>query len=168
MRSNFSQVPIAVRFAISGAAPALSAHTYWLLALARKLTVPSGLRMSRNVSHGPNAVRLAINGCAPAFSAVTYWPLDLARSETSPLPRSMRSNCALVPMAPWLAISDDPLGALTYWLSARARRLTVPVGAAAPASPMLAASSRRAAVDGVPDSDWNGWFSVGEPVRSTR
>ena len=61
IRSNVSQGPIAVRLAISGEAPALSAVTMSLFACARKLTVTVS-RIRLNSSQGPIAVRLAISG----------------------------------------------------------------------------------------------------------
>ena len=63
-RSNLSHEPIAVRFAISGAAPAFSAATYRLLPSERSETLPSLLRMTWNVSAGPIDVRFAISGAA--------------------------------------------------------------------------------------------------------
>jgi len=45
---NFSQSPIAVRLAISGLVPALSATAYLPLALARRLMLPSALLMTVN------------------------------------------------------------------------------------------------------------------------
>src|SRR5260370_28308896 len=68
IRSNSSQVPIAVRLAISGDAPAFSAVTIMLLAWAFSLMLPSGLWMSWNVSHPPTAARLAISRYVPAPS----------------------------------------------------------------------------------------------------
>ena len=50
---------------MSGAAPALSAQTYWPFARARRLTVPLALWTSWKVSQAPTAVRLAISGAAP-------------------------------------------------------------------------------------------------------
>jgi hypothetical protein len=53
---------MAVRLAISGLLPALSAVTYRPLALASRLRLPSELMTSLNFSHAPIAVRLAISG----------------------------------------------------------------------------------------------------------
>src|SRR6185312_13577826 len=104
-----------VRLAISGDAPALSAATYRLFTVARRLTVPSELRISWNVSHAPAVARLAISAEAPAFSAATNCPLLLARSATLPLARLTTSNRSLVPAEVLLAISAVvALGALTY------------------------------------------------------
>src|SRR5260221_11165249 len=71
MRSNSSQGPMAVRLAISGDAPALSAVTIMLLAMGRRLTLPPGVWMRLNVSHGPTAGRLAVSGHAPAWATDT-------------------------------------------------------------------------------------------------
>jgi hypothetical protein len=62
---------MAVLLAISGLAPTLSAVTYWPLALASRLMLPSEPRTSSTLYEGPMAVRLAISGLAPAPSAVT-------------------------------------------------------------------------------------------------
>src|SRR6266851_2167117 len=82
MRSNCSQVPIAVRLAIRAWAPAFSAVTYLLFARANRLTVPLELWMSWKVSQVPIAVRLAISGEAPALSAVTIMLLGRTRGRT--------------------------------------------------------------------------------------
>src|ERR1700729_1931834 len=83
IRVNCSQVPIAVRLAMSGDAPALSAVTIMLLAWARKLIVPLELLMRSNDSQVPMAVRLAMSGDAPALSAVTMLLLATARKLTT-------------------------------------------------------------------------------------
>ena len=57
---------MAVRLAISGEAPALSAVTMSPLACARKLTLPSGLSMRSNSSADPIEALSAISGEAPA------------------------------------------------------------------------------------------------------
>src|SRR5260370_451551 len=131
IRSNSSQVPIAVRLAISGDAPAFSAVTIMLLARAFRLMLPSGLWMSWNVSHPPTAVRLAISGWAPACSAVTIMLFACARSAMPPLPRSISSNSSQPPIAVLLAISADApaLPAVTIMLLACARRLITGVDA---------------------------------------
>src|SRR5882757_3695357 len=83
MRSNSSHGPMAVRFAINGEAPALSAVTKLLFAFAWKLTLPSPLWVRPNVSHWPTAVLLAISGDAPALSAVTIMLLACDRKLTT-------------------------------------------------------------------------------------
>src|ERR1700761_6184888 len=74
---------MAVRLAMSGEAPALSAVTIMLLAMARRLIVPLELLISVNCSQVPIAVRLAMSGDAPALSAVTIMLLAMARKLTT-------------------------------------------------------------------------------------
>src|SRR5262249_32070837 len=76
---NFSQAPMAVRLAISGLAPPLSAVTILPLDLARNETVPSLFRMRSNCSHGRAAAALAIRGEAPEAGVVTNLLLTTAR-----------------------------------------------------------------------------------------
>ncbi len=83
--------------------------------------------ISWKVSQEPAEGRLAISASAPAFSALTNWLLLLAFSAMLPLPRSTRSNCSPVPTLDLLAISGEPLGAVTYRLLALERRLIVGV-----------------------------------------
>src|SRR5262249_6130298 len=125
MRSNSSQPPIAVRLAISGAAPAFSAVTYMLFTNALRLTLPSALWMSWNVSQPPMAVRLAISELAPAFSAVTIRLLACERRAMLPWPASSTSKVSHGPMAVRLAINGlaPALSAHTYAPFACARRL---------------------------------------------
>src|SRR5581483_12228081 len=70
-RSNVSHFPAAVRLAISGLAPPLSAVTIFLLAFASSTIDPSPTSKRKNASQAPASPRLAISGLAPAFSAVT-------------------------------------------------------------------------------------------------
>src|SRR3984957_8188977 len=129
MSVNCSQVPIAVRLAMSGDAPALSAVTIMLLAMARRLIVPLELLIRVNCSQVPIAVRLAMSGDAPALSAVTIMLLAWARKLIVPLELLMRSNCSQVPIAVRLAMSGDApaLSAVTIMLLAMARKLTTGV-----------------------------------------
>src|ERR1700730_15940728 len=104
MRSNCSQVPIAVRLAIRAWAPAFSAVTYLLFASANRLTVPLELWMSWKVSQVPIAVRLAISGEAPALSAVTY--MLLARD------RRLTTVVVVLPVVGWVG----RVGGRAIWL----------------------------------------------------
>src|SRR5882724_2337946 len=121
---------MAVRLAMSGLAPALSAVTIMLLAVARRLIVPLEFWMSWNDSQAPMAVRLAMSGLAPALSAVTIMLLACARSAIFPLPASSRVNSSQAPMAVRLAMSGlaPALSAVTIMVLAMARRLiTAPI-----------------------------------------
>src|ERR1700727_1478535 len=134
MSVNCSQVPIAVRLAMSGDAPALSAVTIMLLAMARRLIVPLELLIRVNCSQVPIAARLAMSGDAPALSAVTIMLLAWARKLIVPLEVLMRSNDSQVLTAVRLAMSGEApaLSAVTIMLLAMARKLTTVPGVVPP------------------------------------
>src|ERR1700722_15167330 len=115
---------------MSGDAPALSAVTIMLLAMARRLIVPLELLISVNCSQVPIAVRLAMSGDAPALSAVTIMLLAMARRLIVPLELLISVNCSQVPIAVRLAMSGDApaLSAVTIMLLAMARKLTTAPG----------------------------------------
>src|SRR4051812_50140558 len=81
MRANVSHWPIAVRLATSGAAPAFSAVTYWLLEWARSAIAPPPWSISSNRWAAPMLGASAISGVVPL--AVTYLPLAWARRLTT-------------------------------------------------------------------------------------
>src|SRR5882724_10063772 len=76
-----SQAPTAVRLAISGLAPALSAQTYWLSDRARRPIFPLPASTTANCSAVPTEVLLAIRAVVE-LAAVTYLPSAIANSET--------------------------------------------------------------------------------------